>query len=77
MHVFSLAALAFVPPIAAILIQAPEEIQAGQLYNLSWTPDPEMLVLYLTENRDPPLYPIAVASSADEGTTVKFPNVKL
>lgn len=70
-------ALALVPSIAAIVIQAPDEITAGEEYNITWTADSDLLVLYLTEDREPPLYPIAVAATSSEGTTVKYPNVKL
>lgn len=73
---FSIITLSFLPSILALLIDSPTELPSGGKINLTWDQDPVMAVFYFTEDGNPPLYPLAVASTFANRTEGKMPKTK-
>ncbi|KAJ6789852.1 hypothetical protein PWT90_10676 [Aphanocladium album] len=72
----SILAFALAPAISALLIDSPTDLPAGGKLDITWTQDPVEAVFYFTEDGNPPLYPVAVASTFANKTEAKMPKTK-
>ncbi|KAJ3486256.1 hypothetical protein NLG97_g6653 [Lecanicillium saksenae] len=73
---FFVLALTFAPAISALLIDSPADLPAGGKIEITWTEDPVEAVFYFTEDGNPPLFPVAVASTFANKTEAKMPKTK-
>lgn len=73
---FSVLTLVFAPFASALLFDSTAALPAGHKFDLTWTQDPVEAVFYFTEDGNPPLYPLAVASTFANHTEAKMPKTK-